>query len=149
MNEKNEAVRLIKKYPNRRLYDTYSSNYVTTKYIQQLVISDQNVQVIDSKTGKDLTNSIFIQIINELEENSRHKIFSSNFLAQIIKSYKSEMKSTFHVCFKKALDLYTNMESIKYKKNDITSPPDYLNIVVHKNNINKWKNSWKNLKGKK
>ena len=62
------GVRTIKKYPNRRLYDTQTSSYVTLAEIKKMVMSALPVQVLDAKTGEDLTRSIFLQII--LEEES-------------------------------------------------------------------------------
>ena len=61
------AARLIKKYPNRRLYDTSASAYVTLAEIKDLVVRNQPVKVVDAKTGDDLTRSILLQIILEEE----------------------------------------------------------------------------------
>ena len=55
--------RVIKKYPNRRLYDTSTSAYITLGEVKQLVLQRENVLVKDAKTGEDLTRSILLQII--------------------------------------------------------------------------------------
>ncbi len=60
--------RLIKKYPNRRLYDTRTSSYITLVDVRDLVLEHEEFQVVDAKTGDDLTRSILLQII--LEEES-------------------------------------------------------------------------------
>jgi polyhydroxyalkanoate synthesis repressor PhaR len=77
---------LIKKYPNRRLYDTSASAYVTLAEIKQLVIRSQPVKVVDAKSGEDLTRSILLQIILE-EEAAGAPMFSEAVLAQLIRFY--------------------------------------------------------------
>jgi polyhydroxyalkanoate synthesis repressor PhaR len=59
--------RLIKKYPNRRLYDTQTSAYVTLSDIKNLVMSSEPFKVLDAKTDEDLTRSILLQIILMVE----------------------------------------------------------------------------------
>jgi polyhydroxyalkanoate synthesis repressor PhaR len=61
------AVRLIKKYPNRRLYDTQTSTYITLADVKQLVVEQEEFQVVDAKSGEDLTRQILLQIILEEE----------------------------------------------------------------------------------
>lgn len=78
--------RLIKKYPNRRLYDTHTSTHLTLADIRRLVIDEIPFQVIDAKTGEDLTRSILLQIIQEAE-NDGEPIFSSDMLKGIIRFY--------------------------------------------------------------
>lgn len=79
-------IRLIKKYPNRRLYDTHTSSHITLVDIRQLVISEEPFQVIDAKTGEDLTRTILLQIIQEAESDGE-PIFSSEMLKGIIRFY--------------------------------------------------------------
>lgn len=78
--------RLIKKYPNRRLYDTTASAYVTLAEIKQLVIGNQPIQVVDAKSGEDLTRSILLQIILE-EEAAGTPMFSEAVLSGLIRLY--------------------------------------------------------------
>lgn len=87
-----DALRLIKKYPNRRLYDTQTSSYITLGDVKQLVLETENFQVVDAKSGEDLTRSILLQIILE-EETAGVPIFTSNTLAQIIRFYGNAMQS--------------------------------------------------------
>jgi polyhydroxyalkanoate synthesis repressor PhaR len=84
-------VRVIKKYPNRRLYDTESSAYITLAEVKQLVLDYRAFQVQDAKTGEDLTRSILLQIILE-EESGGVPIFSSDMLANIIRYYGHSMQ---------------------------------------------------------
>ena len=84
-------VRTIKKYPNRRLYDTQSSSYVTLAEIKKMVMTALPVQVVDAKTGEDLTRSIFLQIILE-EETAGVPMFSEAVLSNIIRFYGHAMQ---------------------------------------------------------
>jgi len=86
-----DAVRLIKKYPNRRLYDTRTSSYITLADVKQLVIKHEQFQVVDAKTGDDLTRSILLQIILE-EEAGGMPMFTSDLLAQLIRFYGNAMQ---------------------------------------------------------
>jgi polyhydroxyalkanoate synthesis repressor PhaR len=83
--------RLIKKYPNRRLYDTSASVYITLAEIKQLVIQCEPVKVVDAKTGEDLTRSILLQIILE-EEAAGTPMFSEAVLAHLIRLYGQTMQ---------------------------------------------------------
>ena len=80
------AVRVLKKYPNRRLYDTQSSSYITLADVKQMVLENIDFQVIDAKSGEDLTRAILLQIILE-EESGGLPMFSSEMLAQMIRFY--------------------------------------------------------------
>lgn len=80
------AKRVIKKYPNRRLYDTSESKYVTLSDVRKLVLADVPFCVIDKKSGEDITRSILLQIIVEQEESS-DPIFSTDVLQQMIGFY--------------------------------------------------------------
>ena len=84
-------MRIIKKYPNRRLYDTEDSKYITLEDISVLVTENKEFVVIDSKTESDLTRNILLQIIIEKEQSSI-PIFSTKVLTQIIRSYKNQLQ---------------------------------------------------------
>ena len=83
--------RIIKKYPNRRLYDTETSTYITLAEVKDLVLGYKVFQVQDAKTGEDLTRSILLQIILE-EESGGAPMFSSDLLSQMIRSYGNAMQ---------------------------------------------------------
>ena len=78
--------RLIKKYPNRRLYDTKTSSYITLADVKQMVLEQIDFQVIDAKSGDDLTRPILLQIILD-EESGGLPMFSSEMLTQMIRFY--------------------------------------------------------------
>jgi polyhydroxyalkanoate synthesis repressor PhaR len=84
-------VRLIKKYPNRRLYDTETSTYITLGDVKKLVLDNTEFRVEDAKTKDDLTRSILLQIILE-EETAGAPMFSSDMLSQIIRFYGNAMQ---------------------------------------------------------
>ena len=84
-------LRLIKKYPNRRLYDTKTSSYITLADVKQMVLKQEEFQVVDAKSGDDLTRQILLQIILE-EESGGMPMFSSDLLSQLIRSYGNAMQ---------------------------------------------------------
>jgi polyhydroxyalkanoate synthesis repressor PhaR len=84
-------LRLIKKYPNRRLYDTKTSSYITLADVKQMVLKQEEFQVVDAKSGDDLTRQILLQIILE-EESGGAPMFSSDLLSQMIRSYGNAMQ---------------------------------------------------------
>ncbi len=80
------TTRIIKKYPNRRLYDTDESRYITLADIKKLVQSRVNFAVIDKKTDANITNCILLQVICEQEQNGE-AIMSEGFLSQVVRVY--------------------------------------------------------------
>ena len=86
-----EPVRLIKKYPNRRLYDTKTSAYITLGDVKELVLKFEAFKVVDAKTAEDLTRSIMLQIILE-EETGGVPLFSSELLSGFVRFYGSTMQ---------------------------------------------------------
>ncbi|MFZ4537976.1 polyhydroxyalkanoate synthesis repressor PhaR [Propionivibrio sp.] len=86
-----ESLRLVKKYPNRRLYDTKTSAYITLSDVKGLVLSLENFKVVDAKTGEDLTRSILLQIIIE-EETAGIPLFTTELLSQMIRFYGHAME---------------------------------------------------------
>jgi polyhydroxyalkanoate synthesis repressor PhaR len=86
-----EEFRLIKKYPNRRLYDTETSSYITLADVKQLVLDQVIFKVVDAKSEEDLTRAILLQIILE-EESAGAPMFSADMLSQIIRFYGNAMQ---------------------------------------------------------
>ena len=89
--EEKPAERIIKKYPNRRLYDTDTSSYITLAEIKQLVMDSEVFSVRDAKTGDDLTRSILLQIILE-EEAHGSPMFTAPVLSNVIRFYGHTMQ---------------------------------------------------------
>ena len=102
-------VRLIKKYPNRRLYDTQTSTYITLADVKQLVLEQEEFQVIDAKAGEDLTRQILLQIILE-EESGGMPMFSAQMLAQIIRFYGNAMQGMMGSYLEKNIQAFIDIQ---------------------------------------
>jgi polyhydroxyalkanoate synthesis repressor PhaR len=102
-------VRLIKKYPNRRLYDTKTSSYITLADVKQMVQKQEDFQVVDAKSNDDLTRQILLQIILE-EESAGMPMFSSDLLSQMIRSYGSAMQGFMSTYLDKNLEGFQQMQ---------------------------------------
>lgn len=103
------VVRVIKKYPNRRLYDTTTSSYITLAEVRQFVIENIVLVVRDAKTGDDLTRSILLQIILE-EEAGGAPMFSEPALANIIRFYGHAMQGFMGVYLEKNVQAFTDIQ---------------------------------------
>lgn len=102
--------RLIKKYPNRRLYDTQTSTYITLSDVKQLVMDNEVFKVVDAKTNEDLTRSILLQIILE-EESGSVPMFSSIMLAQIIRYYGHAMQGLMGTYLEKNIQAFIEIQN--------------------------------------
>ena len=103
------ALRILKKYPNRRLYDTQLSTYITLADVKAMVLSGEHFEVRDAKSGEDLTRSILLQIILE-EETGGVPIFSAQMLAQIIRFYGNAMQGMMGSYLEKNLQTFTDIQ---------------------------------------
>ena len=101
--------RLIKKYPNRRLYDTKTSSYITLADVKQMVLKNEDFQVLDAKTNEDLSRQILLQIILD-EESGGMPMFSSDLLSQMIRSYGSAMQGFMGSYLEKNLEGFQQMQ---------------------------------------
>ncbi len=104
------ATRVLKKYPNRRLYDTQTSSYITLADVKQMVLDGQDFEVRDAKSGEDLTRSILLQIILE-EESAGVPMFSTQSLAQIIRLYGHAMQGVMGSYLEQNLQTFTDMQA--------------------------------------
>lgn len=102
--------RLIKKYPNRRLYDTRTSSYITLSDVKELVLENAEFQVVDAKTGEDLTRSILLQIIIE-EESEGVPMFTSDLLSQMIRFYGNAMQGMMGKYLEGNIKAFADMQS--------------------------------------
>jgi polyhydroxyalkanoate synthesis repressor PhaR len=102
-------VRLIKKYPNRRLYDTKTSTYITLSDVKQLVLENESFKVVDAKSAEDLTRSILLQIILE-EESGGVPMFSSTMLAQVIRFYGHAMQGMMGSYLEKNIEVFMEVQ---------------------------------------
>jgi len=104
-----EELRLIKKYPNRRLYDTATSSYITLSDVKALVLEQVQFKVVDAKTNEDLTRSILLQIILE-EESAGAPMFSSDMLSQIIRFYGNAMQGMMGSYLEKNIQTFMEIQ---------------------------------------
>ena len=106
---KTAALRVIKKYPNRRLYDTETSAYITLTDVRQLVMDSARFVVRDAKTNEDLTRSILLQIILE-EETGGAPMFTEAVLANIIRFYGDAMQSFMGTYLEKNVQAFMDLQ---------------------------------------
>src|SRR5258706_11397961 len=108
--DSNGGLRVLKKYPNRRLYDTQLSSYITLTDVKAMVLTGEHFEVRDAKSGEDLTRSILLQIILE-EETGGVPIFSAPMLAQIIRFYGHAMQGMMGSYLEKNLQTFTDIQN--------------------------------------
>jgi len=101
--------RVLKKYPNRRLYDTRSSSYITLADVKAMVLALEDFEVRDAKSGEDLTRSILLQIILE-EESGGVPMFSAQMLAQMIRFYGHSMQGMMGAYLEKNLQTFVELQ---------------------------------------
>ncbi|MEM7284033.1 MAG: polyhydroxyalkanoate synthesis repressor PhaR [Pseudomonadota bacterium] len=101
--------RIIKKYPNRRLYDTEESRYITLADIRKLVMDKVDFSVIDKQSQDDITRSILLQVISEQEQKGE-PVMSRDFLSQVIRSYNGMMPDFVSSYLEQSFKLFTDQQ---------------------------------------
>ena len=101
--------RIIKKYPNRRLYDTGESKYITLSDVRNLVMAGVKIKVLDSGNKEDLTRQILMQIIIE-EESGGRPLFSAEMLAQLIRFYGGTMQGVFTRYLEESFNIFASQQ---------------------------------------
>ncbi len=101
--------RIIKKYPNRRLYDTEQSRYITLADIRKLVMQGVDFKVVDTNSGEDLTRSILLQIMLE-EESGGAPLFTAKMLSQIIRFYGGTVQGMFARYLEESLSMFAQQQ---------------------------------------
>ncbi|NNF16301.1 MAG: polyhydroxyalkanoate synthesis repressor PhaR [Gammaproteobacteria bacterium] len=132
--------RIIKKYPNRRLYDTEESRYITLADIRGLVLEKVNFVVIDKKSQNDITQSILLQVISE-QEQAGEPIFSRDFLSQIIRSYDGNMQGLVSSYMEQSLKLFRGQQQQIRSRLKSVVGVDPVNVVseIARKNLSFWK----------
>src|SRR6478672_7836399 len=105
-----EDTRIIKKYPNRRLYDTTTSSYITLADVKKLVLDNVDFKVEDAKTKDDLTRSILMQIILDEESGEGAPMFSCDVLSKIIRFYGNAMQGMMGNYLEKSASAFLDMQ---------------------------------------
>lgn len=103
--------RIIKKYPNRRLYDTGISRYITLDDVKKLVMQGIDFTVVDVKTHEDLTRTILMQIISE-QEHGEHPMFSANALTRIILTYGKNNQHFLSDYLSRCLEIFEQQQAV-------------------------------------
>lgn len=140
----------IKRYPNRRLYDTSQSHYVNLNYIRELVIANQDFEIIDSKTSEDKTRSILIQIISEEETSERQSLLTNNLLKRLICFYGNDNHDYLQQFLEQSLTAFIEHQDdlVKFTSEiNKNSPFGVFNSIVEQN-LNMWNTFQKNKEKK-
>lgn len=103
--------RIVKKYPNRRLYDTELSRYITLGDLRKLVLDGDDFEVRDASTGADITRTVLLQIIAEQEAEDR-PLFTTDILTHIIRSYGGSTQDVFTSYLSKSLEMFGQQQEL-------------------------------------
>ena len=103
------ATRIIKKYPNRRLYDTEISSYITIEDVRQLIVDGETFEVRDAKTGEDLTRQVLLQIITEHEQDGQ-PMLSTQLLSQLIRFYGDSLQGFMGTYLERSMQLFLDQQ---------------------------------------
>lgn len=104
------ASRVIKKYPNRRLYDTEISSYITVEDVRQLIVDGEDFEVRDAKTGEDLTRQVLLQIIAEHEQDGQ-PMLSTQLLSQIIRFYGDSLQGFMGSYLERSMQMFLEQQN--------------------------------------
>ena len=122
------AQRIIKKYPNRRLYDTDTSTYITLAEVKQLVMARAPIVVRDAKTGEDITRAILLQIILE-EESGGVPLFSAPSLSNLIRFYGQATQSIMGRTMEKNFQAMMEMQARMQEQRKVLSPDAWAQMM--------------------
>ncbi|MBV1951488.1 MAG: polyhydroxyalkanoate synthesis repressor PhaR [Cycloclasticus sp.] len=126
-------MRVIKKYPNRRLYDTDISKYVTLSDVRKLIIDNIPVKVVDAKTKEDLTRSVLLQIILEQEEDGA-PIMSAQMLEQLIRFYGDPLQTNFASYLENSVKLIADQRvKVRGKLEQVADPLTFMSSLANRN----------------
>lgn len=130
--------RIIKKYPNRRLYDTEISKYVTLNDVRKLIIDREPVKVLDAKSKEDLTRSVLLQIILEQEEDGE-PIMSAQMLEQLIRFYGDPFQTNFAKYLETSVKLIAEQRAKVISKFEMVNDPFSLMSTMANRNMEVFK----------
>jgi polyhydroxyalkanoate synthesis repressor PhaR len=142
------AIRIIKKYPNRRLYDTEISSYITIEDVRQLIVDGESFEVRDAKTGDDLTRQVLLQIITEHEQDG-HPMLSTQLLSQLIRFYGDSLQGFMGNYLERSMQVFLEQQQqFRQQVGGLIgqTPWTMLNQLTERN-MELWKDFQKNLVG--
>ena len=109
------AERLIKKYPNRRLYDTTESRYITLEEVREMVLKETPFKVVDRQSEEDITRNILLQIIME-QESGGEPLFSADVLSRFIRNYGEAAQSGFAEYLDTSLRFFSEQQNVIHEQ---------------------------------
>jgi polyhydroxyalkanoate synthesis repressor PhaR len=124
-----DSIRLIKKYPNRRLYDIETSSYITIQEVKAIVVKGELLKVVDAKTNEDLTRSIFLQILLE-EEAGGLPLFSEAALANMIRFYGHSMQALMGNYLENNIQHFCNFQKQMTDQSQPLSPDMWAQFLI-------------------
>ena len=142
------ASRVIKKYPNRRLYDTEISSYITIEDVRQLIVDGEDFEVRDAKSGEDLTRCVLLQIIAEHEQDGE-PMLSTQLLSQVIRFYGDPLQGFMGSYLEQSAQVFLEQQQQLRKQMGSTlgqTPWAMLNQLTERN-LELWKEVQQNLAG--
>jgi polyhydroxyalkanoate synthesis repressor PhaR len=134
------TARVIKKYPNRRLYDTEESRYITLADVKDLVVKKIEFSVVDKKSGDDITRSILLQVISEQEQQGE-AIMSQDFLSQVIRSYGKVVPGFMANYLEQSTKLFmVQQQNLRGQVKRVVGVDPILAVTdIAQKNFNRWK----------
>ena len=129
-------IRIIKKYANRRLYDTEASKHVTLSNIREMIVDGIDIQIVEDTTGDDITRALLLQIIVEQEQSGVQPILTELLLAQLIRFYGNPMQGMMAEYLQKSVSTFVNQQrSVQSQMQDMLSntPIDTMRELIGKN----------------
>lgn len=132
----------FKKYPNRRLYDADKGAFSTLDAIKELILAGETVQVLDSKSGEDLTRSVLLQIISEQEAQTGQSLLTDQVLLWLIRFYGDNMQGLLREYLERSLSLFSEQQEVLRKQMGNLVNPNPMKIFsdIAQNNIKLWQN---------
>ena len=145
---KESNIRVIKKYPNRRLYDTEESKYVTLCDLRELVMNQEEFIVIDKKSEEDITRSVLLQIILEQEEKEGQPLFSAELLHKLIGIYGDPNQQLAGNFLNRTIEMFCEQQKLlnaQMEEAMTVNPMSALLTKMTKTNIEIWKEMQENI----
>jgi len=137
--------RLIKKYPNRRLYDTSTSKYITLDDVRDMVVKEVPFKVVEKKTNEDITRNILLQIIMEQESGNGEPMFSVDLLMRFIQNYGENSQADFSDFMEKSLQFFTDQQEMFHEQlaKPLKNTPGEVWLDMGKKQMDAWQDMQK------
>lgn len=142
-------MRILKKYPNRRLYDTTQSCFVALEDVKRLVLTGEPFEVHDSKTGDDITRSVLLQIIAEQEADSGGSLLTDEVLRQLIRFYGDSLHGLLREYLERSVALFMEQQDAFHEqlRSLLNGHPLNLMSRLAEQNLDMWSRLATGLRG--